>query len=216
MLPILGFFLYAFIPVLDFATDLAYMTTNEFANVYMFGFVLSSFVLSISFFFKYLYSNGPRARLLVVQIPPEYLHPISDTPLKTVHNACVWFLYSLMSLYLIPWAVFGAFLFMTKLFSVVSIQSMWWSVWSGPPQTANQGEAVAKKGIIDWYFLNESIYTEIFFEAIPQLLLQVVNNSMLNHHWTTLAVWSTSISLLMVKLRTYYLFSSLFYMHVSP
>ena len=192
--PWVGFFLYTIIPVADFISDTVYLTTNEFANIWIFLVTLAFLLLSISFFFRFLHKKKVPACLLYKIIPERYLDGIKNYESYSDRLTAIMgvTLYYLGSLYLVPWLVFGAFLYMTKLFGIIPIQRMWWIGFAGQDPLRNTDKT------IDWHYLNESITSEIMFEAIPQLILQLINNILLGKPWSGVGYVSITTSILLI------------------
>ena len=194
LFPWVGFFLYTIIPVADFISDTIYLTTNEFANLWIFLVTLLFLAISISFFFRFLYAKQVPAYRLYQMVPIRYLNGITELNNNSDRLTAMLgiLVYYLGSLYLVPWLIFGAFLYMTKLFAIIPIQRMWWIGYAGqdPLKTTDR--------TIDWHFLNESITSEILFEAIPQLVLQLVNNILLGKPWSGVGYFSITTSILLI------------------
>ena len=74
LFPWVGFMLYTIVPVADFISDTIYLTTNEFANVYIFVIAFLSFLLNVSLFFKFLMMKNVSPLLLYKYTPEAYLN----------------------------------------------------------------------------------------------------------------------------------------------
>ena len=61
------------------------------------------------------------------------------------------------------------FLYQTKLLAFVPFWNLWVKRWTG------NDEDYLKKGLVDVTMLNKSILTELIFESLPQIIIQVVN-----------------------------------------
>jgi len=88
----------------------------------------------------------------------------------------------------IVWFCFGLLLFATKAFAVCKVANFWVRYWTWDESHDRYFEG---KIVVD--ILNESIYTEILYETLPQIVLQVINN-MLVEQWTLISIISTIIS----------------------
>jgi hypothetical protein len=82
------------------------------------------------------------------------------------------------------WFIFGMFLYQIKAFAVVDVAKSW-QLYSPLIYTH---EEIDKK--IDIKFINISVYSELFLEAIGQLILQSINNT-LNNTWSIVSIIST-------------------------
>ena len=87
----------------------------------------------------------------------------------------------------VPWLLFGCFLYVSKIFAINQVANLWYEVWSG-------SKLYNKTQLINGRLLNESIYTEIFYETFPQLVIQLFNNSLLDR-WSPLAIFSMVFSI---------------------
>ena len=91
-----------------------------------------------------------------------------------------------------------------------AIQNFWMSVWTGVPQEPT-GELVDKK------MLNESIYSEIIFESLPELILQTCNNVLLDgwDGWSWIGYMSAAMSALSIANGLYRVLYFKFYLKIN-
>ena len=88
----------------------------------------------------------------------------------------------------IVWLTFGLILFATKAFAVSKVANFWVRYWTWDKNFEGYFE-----GKIVVEILNESIYTEILYETLPQMILQIINNILVDQ-WNFLSIVSTTIS----------------------
>ena len=94
------------------------------------------------------------------------------------------------------WFMLGLFLQTFKLMSLISISNVWYFVWTG------SNELEETELAIDTEELNKNILYELLFESFPQIIFQVINNTLLNY-WSPLAITSLFFSGFMVLNNTY-------------
>ena len=104
---------------------------------------------------------------------------------------------------LLSWAAIGAFLYQSKCLAIGSTWNVWIRIWHGHskkrpcPFLTEEGKAPYFDPAIDTTLMNESFYAGFIFEAIPQLIIQLANNSMTGA-WTPFSFLSLSTSCYMV------------------
>lgn len=91
--------------------------------------------------------------------------------------------------FLFVWITFGCFLHMTKTFCIGRVWNMWYRVFL-------LSDALDTNVALDTAELNESLFFEFLMESLPQFLLQVINNTLLEE-WTMIGILSTSLSIYM-------------------
>ena len=248
-----GLFVYTFIPALDTITDLQYVLTSQFANVYVFSLVMFFYFVPMLFFFYHLNETGDLEPIWLLRILPSSIRfDKYDNVLKILFTMIFGMpFFVIVSPVILPWAVFGIFLYMTKLYANIAIQNFWLDVWTGGAEVYVQNlmnsenkleyleqlterklyvllkasecleslmddatlkimrdyietnyPNIGEHELVDKKVLNESIYTEIIFESLPELILQSFNNQLLRE-WSTVAIISTVNSALSVANGTY-------------
>ena len=106
------------------------------------------------------------------------------------------------------WAVIGAYLYQSKCLAIASTWNIWIRVWHGHskkrpcPFFTKEGKAPHYDPAIDTVLMNESLYACFLCEAIPQLIVQTLNN-MATGKWTSLAILSIATSSYMVCMGAY-------------
>jgi len=181
----LGLMSYTIFCSVDFVTDIQYVLTNDFANITVFVFsALLCFTHGL-FFFIFLYKHGLYPRKFKV-----YQSEVYDNMWKVFIYFFVLLTTRFMNVIFIGvWIFFGLTLYSTNSFANANVQRFWVSIWTGFECETCGAEHV------DVHTLNESIFSEIIFEAIPQLGLQVYNNNFLDA-WTQAGYISAATSLL--------------------
>lgn len=170
----LGLLIYIAIPSLDTLSDLLVILSLQFANwplmiSCIFFYMLPNFML-----FRDLYREGTKVRF-PFPVPSKLFFENYDTIYKLLITGIVtlpWVIIN--SWFWFPWLLFGCFLYSTKVWSIGPVKNFWLRVWTG-------SDKFSTKLVINPSILNESIYLEIVFETFPQLIIQIINNTMLGN-----------------------------------
>ena len=120
--------------------------------------------------------------------------------LTNIAYTMVWWLYFLVAnsflfilnfviwpIYFILFMCIGFFLFFTKLLAVPRVSDIWLNTW--------QQKASGREGIIVLGDFNQMLVDEVFFESLPQLVMQLLNN---RSRYSKLAIVTLSFSLLII------------------
>ena len=99
-------------------------------------------------------------------------------------------------IFIVVWIFFGLTLCSTNSFANANVQRFWVSIWTGFECE------MCGTGHVDVHTLNDSIFSEIIFEAIPQLGLQIYNNNALDA-WTQAGYISAALWMHGLKLGIY-------------
>jgi hypothetical protein len=75
------------------------------------------------------------------------------------------------------WFIVGIYLFQSKVICIGSIWNYWLGHWIGD-ERFNELNLLQPDSHIDFAILNESLFSEFLFETFPQLLLQIINTSL--------------------------------------
>ena len=130
----------------------------------------------MTFLFGYLLRDEVYPRLPFVPMPSWALFDTYNSFAKVAITTFVSVpIIILNSPFLVPLGLLGMFLYTLKLFASVKIQRFWKSMWTG-----KDTEQVEKHPNLDTRVLNESVFTQIVFEALPQLVIQCLNNIEVN------------------------------------
>ena len=195
-----GLFLYTLFPTMDSLTDLAYLLSESFYNWNILIIAVTCFIAPNFVFCQILHRKNIQPFLYThfwrIKIPTMLKFEEVDNIFKFVYTLVLYVLFLLPNLVLntptfvfsIVWFCFGLLLFATKAFAVCKVANFWVRYWTWDESHDRYFEG---KIVVD--ILNESIYTEILYETLPQIILQVINN-MLVEQWTLISIISTTIS----------------------
>ena len=102
----------------------------------------------------------------------------------------------------VPLLITGLFLFQLKGMCVKEIYITWMRLWAGAEVSDKVAAIRGKKDYADFPvdagMMNESILSEFFFESIPQLLLQALNNTATDQWDSTITLFSFFFSLTVI------------------
>jgi hypothetical protein len=160
--------LWAFVPTYDVVTDFFVIIGTPFEN---FGYFLSIIIFfntsTIGFACK-LYEMKCKCWIFDLFVP-ERLQNTTD-PFSFLFYVLYCIILMFITVFPFIWLLFGALLFQTKLLAINKVYDMWFGIWTGGI-TFNQ-----KKNIeVDSELLNESFFSQLISETIPQLILQNMN-----------------------------------------
>ena len=185
---------------MDSLTDLAYLLSESFYNWNILIIAVTCFIAPNFVFCQILYRKNIQPFLYThfwrIKIPNFLKFEEVDNIFKFVYTLVLYIVFLLPNLVLnaptfvfsIVWFCFGLLLFATKAFAVCKVANFWVRFWTWDESHDRYFEG---KIVVD--ILNESIYTEILYETLPQIVLQVINN-MLVEQWTLISIISTIIS----------------------
>jgi len=114
--------------------------------------------------------------------------------LLCMFQLCTWILFFFWTVIFDPmfffWTGVGMFFYQTKLLAFVPFWNMWVRRWTG-------SDNHIKKGLVSVQMLNKSVLTELIFESMPQIIIQVVNGILMKT-LTLVGIFSVSMSALFI------------------
>jgi outer membrane protein assembly factor BamB len=84
----------------------------------------------------------------------------------------------------------GLFIFQSKVICIREVYNVWFRLWTGDVKIRSTPQ-------VDTRLLNESIFIEMIVESLPQLIIQIINNSLMGS-LSRLAILSASFAFLLV------------------
>ena len=145
---------------LDTTTDLLYILVNPFGNALFLGLIIFFYLANIGPYINYLRVNKPGILTSLVTLPP-FLASRSRIFIVPIYS--IFMVVKSLVLFLV-----GYLLYTSKLMMLAPIHNkfMLWFTHSNQFQS-NQ--------LVDNENFSQSVYYELFFEAVPQIVLQVIN-----------------------------------------
>jgi len=93
------------------------------------------------------------------------------------------------------WLALGFFLHQTKVIAIGRVWTLWFRVWTGT-------RYFDLPSLIDTGIMNESLFAEFVSETLPQLVVQITNNQLMNL-WTPIGIFSSLLSIFMAASGVY-------------
>lgn len=193
------------IPTIDVVSDIAFILRGWFNCQIIFILAIFFVVLPTCHFVVEIYHENARMKWYILE-PPGYLldqlleessfrfdsfGSIFITFLIKMKYICYLFPWIFINLIIIiPLYLYGSLLFSTKLLVLKGPRNLWYRLWTGN----NQHDI---KVTIDTTGFNLSFYMGVFLESIPQMLIVITNQFLLNY-WTTVSILSLTFSLLSI------------------
>ncbi len=174
-------------PALDILTDLIYLASSKYYNIY---FLVPGFLFTFApnfLFMAKLYEVKAYCGLFLDYYPIFWFQ--NDRRVWWIHDHYqedLWWLlvpiqlvlcmtYAVWVILVLPfyafWFVLGLYFFQSKCLSVTPLRNLWYRVWTG----TNDHETDPLL-LVDPAVLNESLFAEFLAETLPQLILQSLNN----------------------------------------
>ena len=180
------------LPVLDVVSDVLYLLLAVWATEGMFVLGNLTLILPLLVFLDGLYRVQWYPKFWLGAPPPRaYVFEDLDSLWKvsvTLLTTLPWVLLNLPLL--LVFIVVGYLLYSVKLLAIRPVRNFWVQLWTG----TDKFDIVEP---VDLTILNESLYAELWVETIPQLILQCVNNTLMQS-WSTITLFFTSVSILII------------------
>ena len=148
---------------LDTATDLLYILVNPFANAIIFGFIIFFYMVNAFPYINYLRGSKPGIIRALITLPTVIASRSSMITILLVVPYAILMIVKSLVLFLA-----GYLLYTSKLLMLAPIYNnfMFWFTHSNQFQSTD---------LVSNEHFSESVYYEIFFESVPQIILQVIN-----------------------------------------
>lgn len=175
------------IPFFDSISNFAFAFGSNLFTIELLYFTMLLELVQFTFFFTYLYEVGATPKL-PFPIPTFAYFEVYDSIFKMMITFLISIPWLIINLpFWFPLILFGAILWITKLFFVGRIAFMWLFFWTGKIDHPRIPE------FFDMKVFNKEIYTKTLVVSVPMLVIKAVNNEQLNN-WTVLNIASTFIS----------------------
>ena len=94
--------------------------------------------------------------------------------------------------FILLWLFVGFFLFQSKVVAIKEVDNFWLLVWTGELVHVEVSEGVSQA--VDMNILNQSIFFEFLLETLPQIVIQVYNQLMVEKRMTEIGYFSSAMS----------------------
>jgi len=184
---VLGMLLITLPPAVDFATDFLYIVHTLFFHYIILLATCFFFLLPMFFFWRMLVRHGAHFSFYIGK-PPAFavMEKYDNIPKAFLGLIGYLPLYIINLPILLPLFLLGYAMYMCKVFPMSRVSNPWLRLYTR--STRHTSSAVV---IIP--LLQQSIFEEMMVESVPQLIIQIINNTFTDT-WSTLSYISAFVS----------------------
>lgn len=162
-------------------TNLVYILSVFFHSLALFIPAVVLFALPGFLFIKFLWLRGIRAKFWTLPMPQCLFFESYTNVWKFAFTALASIPFVVINLpFMIPTFFIGYVLYSLKALSITRVYNHWIYLYSGVNVAhdliVDQTKQPTHATIFDKHVLNASIFEQIFFECVPLLVLQIINN----------------------------------------
>jgi hypothetical protein len=178
-------------PAIDFISDLMYIVSTIFYNDQLLIVCCFFYLLPMFFFWRMLVKHGVHFSFYFGKPPAFAVMDKYDSIPKALLG-----LVGYLPLYIInlpislPLFLVGHVLYCCKVFPISRVSNLWLRLYT-------RSNKHTSSVVIIIPLLQESIFEEMLTESVPQMIIQIVNNTFTNV-WNPLSYFSTAMSALMI------------------
>ena len=188
---VVGMLLTTVSPAVDFVSDLMYIVSTLFYNNIICIVCCVFFLLPMLFFWRMLIKHGVHFGFYIGKPPAFAVMEKYDTLPKALLGLAGYVpLYIINLPVSLPLFLVGHVLYCCKVFPISRVSNLWLQFYT---RSAKHTSSV----VIIIPLLQESIFEEMLTESVPQMIIQIVNNTFTNV-WGPLSYFSTIMSGLMI------------------
>ena len=188
---VLGMLLTTVSPAVDFVSDLMYIVSTLFYNYIVCIVACFFYLLPMFFFWRMLLKHGVHFGFYIGK-PPAFavMEKYDSIPKALLGLAGYLPLYIINLPVSLPLFLAGHVLYCCKVFPISRVSNLWLRIYT---RSTRHTSSV----VIIIPLLQQSIFEEMLTESVPQMIIQIVNNSYTNV-WTPLSYFSTIMSGVMI------------------
>jgi hypothetical protein len=188
---VLGMLLTTVSPAVDFISDLMYIVSTLFYNDIIFIVCCAFYLLPMFFFWRMLLKHGVHFGFYFGK-PPAFavMEKYDSFPKALLGLAGYLPLYIINLPISLPLFLVGHVLYCCKVFPISRVSNLWLRIYT---RSTRHTSSV----VIIIPLLQQSIFEEMLTESVPQMIIQIVNNTFTNV-WTPLSYFSTIMSGVMI------------------
>jgi hypothetical protein len=188
---LMGMLMTTLSPAVDFISDLMYIVSTLFYNNIICIVTCFFFLLPMFFFWRMLVKHGVHFGFYIGQ-PPAFavMDKYDSIPKALLGLAGYLPLYIVNLPVSLPLFLAGHVLYCCKVFPISLVSNRWLQLYT-------RSDKHTSSVVIIIPLLQESIFEEMLTESVPQMIIQIVNNTMTNV-WSPLSYFSTAMSGLMI------------------
>lgn len=188
---VLGMIMTTASPAVDFVSDIMYIVSTLFYDVGILVVACLFFMLPMYFFWRMLNKHGVHFSFYIGSPPAFAVMEKYDSIPKALLGLVGYLpLYVINLPVMLPLFLLGHVLYCCKIFPISRVSNLWLRLYTRSTKHTNNVVIIIP-------LLQESIFEEMLTESVPQMVIQIVNNS-ITHVWTPLSYFSTAMSSIMI------------------
>jgi hypothetical protein len=188
---VLGMLMTTVSPAIDFISDLLYIVSTLFHNDIICIVCCFFYLLPMFFFWRMLAKHGVHFGFYIGK-PPAFavMEKYDSIPKALLGCAGYVPLYIINIPVSLPLFLVGHVLYCCKVFPIARVSNLWLRLYTRSTKHTSSVNIIIP-------LLQESIFEEMLTESVPQMVIQIVNNTMTNV-WSPLSYFSTAMSGVMI------------------
>jgi hypothetical protein len=178
-------------PAIDFISDLMYIVSTLFYNYIIIIVTCIFYILPMFFFWRMLIKYGVHFGFYIGK-PPAFavMDKYDSIPKALLGLAGYLPLYIINLPVSLPLFLVGHVLYCCKVFPITRVSNLWLRLYTRSTKHTSSVNIIIP-------LLQESIFEEMLTESVPQMVIQIVNNTLTNV-WSPLSYFSTAMSGVMI------------------
>ena len=186
-----GMLLTTLSPAVDFVSDIMYIVSTLFYNYIICSVTCFFLLLPMFFFWRMLTAHGVYFSFYVGKPPAFAVMDRYDSIPKALMGLAGYLpLYIINLPVSLPLFLVGHILYCCKVFPISRVSNLWLRLYTRSTKHTNSV-------VIILPLLQESIFEEMLTESVPQMVIQIINNTFTNV-WSPLSYFSTAMSGIMI------------------
>lgn len=188
---VLGMLMTTLSPAIDFISDLMYIVSTLFYNDIICIVCCAFYLLPMFFFWRMLVKHGVHFSFYIGKPPAFAVMEKYDSIPKAILGFVGYFpLYIINLPVSLPLFLVGHVLYCCKVFPISRVSNLWLRLYSRSEKHTSSVNIIIP-------LLQESIFEEMLTESVPQMAIQIVNNTF-TAVWSPLSYFSTAMSAAMI------------------
>ena len=188
---VLGMLMTTVSPAVDFISDLMYIVSTLFYNNIICIVCCFFYLLPMFFFWRMLVKHGVYFSCYIGKPPAFAVMEKYDSIPKALLGFVGYFPLYIINLPIsLPLFLVGHVLYCCKVFPISRVSNLWLRLYTRSNKHTSSVVIIIK-------LLQESIFEEMLTESVPQMVIQIVNNTFTNV-WSPLSIFSTGLSAVMI------------------
>jgi hypothetical protein len=188
---VIGMLMITVSPAVDFISDLMYIVSTLFYSYVVCIVCCAFYMLPMLFFWRMLAKHGVQFGFYIGKPPAFAVMEKYDSIPKVLLGLTGYIpLYIINLPVLLPLFLVGHVLYCCKVFPISRVSNTWLRLYTRSNRHASSVNIIIP-------LLQESIFEEMLTESVPQMIIQIVNNT-LTATWSPVSYFSTAMSSAMI------------------